>query len=122
MAKCELCKAQDAIWALQYIGDPKPSFTFLGNHYRGFALKKLCDKCKERVGLYHEFQDHIYELTGAACNIATIRGVVEHDWMVDPQWDDENSYWTWIENTPRGEVAYKIASHLGLDVKEGETQ
>lgn len=47
MAKCQLCKRDEAIWAMQYIGEDTPTFTTLGSHYRGFRVTKVCDDCKE---------------------------------------------------------------------------
>ena len=49
MRKCERCEQRPAEWALQYIGDDRPTFTTLGSHYRGFRLTKLCDLCKEAL-------------------------------------------------------------------------
>jgi len=49
--KCQRCKKQEAVWAMQVIpgNDGVPSFTLLGNHYRGSPVVKVCDDCKERV-------------------------------------------------------------------------
>ena len=53
--KCQLCKINEAEWAMQFIGEDKPTFSFLGSHYRGFAVTKVCDECKEReLGKYQQ--------------------------------------------------------------------
>lgn len=47
MAKCQVCKKNEAIWAAQFIGEDVPTFSTLGSHYRGFPVVKVCDICKE---------------------------------------------------------------------------
>lgn len=49
MTKCQICKTNEAAWALQYIGDPEPTFSRLGSHYRGFHVTKVCDDCRARA-------------------------------------------------------------------------
>jgi len=44
---CDSCKERLAEWAVQYVGDDKPSVTTLGSHYRGFRVLRLCEACKE---------------------------------------------------------------------------
>lgn len=46
--RCQVCKADEALWARQYIGEDTPTYTTLGSHYRGFPVVKVCDKCKEQ--------------------------------------------------------------------------
>lgn len=46
MIKCKICKKNEAVWAMQYIGENKPSFYTLGWHIRGFLVVKICDDCK----------------------------------------------------------------------------
>lgn len=48
--KCQLCKAP-ALWSWQPFGpDESPlSFAVPGNHYRGFAVVKVCDECKASI-------------------------------------------------------------------------
>ena len=48
MPRCQLCLQNEAMWAMQYVGDDKPTFTLLGSHYRGFRVVKVCDACKEK--------------------------------------------------------------------------
>lgn len=48
MATCQICKTNEAIWAAQYIEGDEPTFSFLGSHYRGFKMVKVCDECKEK--------------------------------------------------------------------------
>lgn len=40
--KCKYCK-NEAIWAMQFIAEAKPSFYALGWHIRGFSVTKVCD-------------------------------------------------------------------------------
>ena len=49
MAKCRVCKQEEAIWAMQYIGEDVPTFSRIGSHYRGFGVVKLCDNCKKAI-------------------------------------------------------------------------
>lgn len=44
---CKICGQNEAIWAMQYIGEETPTFSSLGWHYRGFPVTKVCDICKE---------------------------------------------------------------------------
>lgn len=44
--KCQLCKFNPAVHAMQYVADDAPSFYALGSHIRGFAVTKVCDACK----------------------------------------------------------------------------
>lgn len=46
MTKCQLCKRTEADWAMQFIGEERPTFTTLGSHYRGFAVTKVCSDCQ----------------------------------------------------------------------------
>jgi len=46
---CQICKAGEALWALQYVGENTPTFSTLGSHYRGFAVTKVCDGCKDEM-------------------------------------------------------------------------
>jgi hypothetical protein len=47
MVKCQLCRLNEALWAMQYI-DGEFTFTLLGSHYRGSRVVKVCDACKEK--------------------------------------------------------------------------
>ena len=49
MAKCKLCKTNEAEWAMQYIGEDTPSFYTLGSHIRGFRVTKVCGVCREKI-------------------------------------------------------------------------
>ena len=46
---CQICKAGEALWAMQYVGEAAPTFTTLGSHYRGFPVTKVCDGCKAEM-------------------------------------------------------------------------
>jgi hypothetical protein len=69
MAKCRVCRNDEATWAFQPFGpsDTPDSFTLLGNHYRGFAVIKVCDECKRafQVGnaLVFTFKYVLYKIT-----------------------------------------------------------
>jgi len=45
-AKCQICKKNEAVYAMQYIAEEKPSFYRLGSHIRGFLVIKVCDNCR----------------------------------------------------------------------------
>lgn len=45
MSKCQICKQNEATWAMQFVGEDHPSFSFLGWHYRGFKVTKVCGDC-----------------------------------------------------------------------------
>ena len=51
MAKCKLCREREAEWAWQPFGPDEEvaSFSFLGSHYRGFPVIKVCDPCKQDI-------------------------------------------------------------------------
>jgi hypothetical protein len=47
---CTQCNERPAIWALQYVGDDRPTLTTLGSHYRGWRIvARLCSECAEEV-------------------------------------------------------------------------
>lgn len=46
MTKCQLCKQNEAEWAMQFVAEDTPSFSALGSHYRGFTVEKVCDHCR----------------------------------------------------------------------------
>jgi UDP-galactopyranose mutase len=46
-AKCQYCKQNEAEWAMQFVVEDTPTFTVLGNHYRGFTVTKVCGKCQQ---------------------------------------------------------------------------
>lgn len=49
-AKCECCKAEEAIYALQFVASDDPTFSTLGSHVRGFpVVAKVGDKCAELI-------------------------------------------------------------------------
>ena len=60
--KCEICKNETAIYAMQYIAEDKPSFYTLGYHIRGFWVVKICDTCKTDIqkGLIIYTPDKVY--------------------------------------------------------------
>lgn len=47
MRKCKYTKGcqNEAIWAMQFIGEDKPSFYAFGWHIRGFKVTPVCDDC-----------------------------------------------------------------------------
>lgn len=47
--KCEMCKRNEATFALQYIGDDTPQYYFLGHHIRGFRVQRICQPCADVV-------------------------------------------------------------------------
>lgn len=51
MSKCNICRENESSWAWQPFGpnDTPDCFALLGNHYRGFAVVKVCDDCKDKV-------------------------------------------------------------------------
>ena len=49
MRNCERCKEREAVFAVQYVGDDKPSVSLLGSHYRGFRVTRLCEECKDAI-------------------------------------------------------------------------
>ena len=53
--KCQVCKQNEAVWAMQYVASDVPSFTRLGSHYRGFHVTKVCDACREEYKHPHTF-------------------------------------------------------------------
>lgn len=42
---------KDATWVAQWMNGPDnpPMFTFVGSHFRGFSMVKMCSTCKEKV-------------------------------------------------------------------------
>lgn len=46
MTKCQICRFDQAEWAMQFVGEDRPTFTTPGNHYRGFRVTKVCDGCR----------------------------------------------------------------------------
>ena len=46
--KCRVCKIDEALYAWQPFGPQHDAncFSFLGAHYRGFMLIKICGSCK----------------------------------------------------------------------------
>ena len=48
--KCTRCKKAEAVYAVQYIGEDKPSFYILGWHIRGFkVVDKVCQACVDKI-------------------------------------------------------------------------
>ncbi|MFA5636866.1 MAG: hypothetical protein WC977_13295 [Anaerovoracaceae bacterium] len=47
--KCAICKTEEACYAMQYIGEDRPSFYRLGWHIRGFSVTKVCEKCADKI-------------------------------------------------------------------------
>lgn len=47
--KCQLCKSNDALYAMQFVGEDRPSFYRFGYHIRGFKVTKVCEPCKEKA-------------------------------------------------------------------------
>jgi hypothetical protein len=81
MAKCQVLKDQEAVWAWQPFGiadDPRETFTLLGSHYRGFPVIKVSDSAKARIQAGEEIHfvynkrvytvrgDGVYEVTFGA--------------------------------------------------------
>lgn len=61
--KCQTCHRHIAQWAWQPCGPDdniRAAFTFLGEHYRGFQVVKVCDECKDRIksGNHVEWRYH----------------------------------------------------------------
>ena len=50
MRKCRYTKdcKNVATWAMQFIGEDKPTLYVLGWHARGFTVNPVCDECKEK--------------------------------------------------------------------------
>ena len=47
---CDRCKQAEAIYAVQYIGEDKPSFYTLGWHTRGFRIvARVCQACADKI-------------------------------------------------------------------------
>ena len=46
--KCQVCRKNEPVWAMQYIADDKPTFYKLGYHIRGFGLLRICDDCRKK--------------------------------------------------------------------------
>jgi hypothetical protein len=70
--KCQICKHDVAEWVWQPFGpelDMSQAFTLLGCHYRGYAMVKVCDPCKESIQLMPDVEvavkikDHYYLIT-----------------------------------------------------------
>lgn len=48
--KCTRCKQNEAVYAMQHIGEDKPSFYALGWHVRGFkVVAKVCQACADKI-------------------------------------------------------------------------
>jgi len=48
MRKCKICKTNEAVYVMQYIGSSEPSFYFPGSHIRGFSTTAVCEECAEK--------------------------------------------------------------------------
>ena len=66
MMKCQVCKRNEAIWAMQYIGEDRPTFSTLGSHYRGFKVTKVCDECKEIEEVQPWVQEQVRQMLALA--------------------------------------------------------
>ncbi len=55
--KCQLCRQRPAEWAMQYLGEDRPTFYRLGWHARGFKVVKVCEQCRQAERAKHE-SDH----------------------------------------------------------------
>lgn len=72
MSKCVSCKINEAEWAFQPFGpDEKFSVSLLGWHYRGFAVIKLCNDCKDELvdhnGFEFDYQGNHYIMDDGEC-------------------------------------------------------
>ena len=59
IAKCQICKEQEAEWAWQPFGpstDSSECMAFLGSHIRGFVVIKVCEDCKENITKGHAME------------------------------------------------------------------
>lgn len=45
MRKCKLCKSEEAVYAMQWIDNKKPSFHPLGEHVPGFSVIPVGHVC-----------------------------------------------------------------------------
>ena len=69
MTKCRICREDEETWAWQPFGpsDTPNSFTLPGNHYRGFAVIKVCDDCKRLFqagnALVFKYKHVLYKIT-----------------------------------------------------------
>ena len=54
-SNCQICEDNEAVWAMQFIGEDKPTFYVLGWHIRGFRVTKVCDGCKQTREI-HEWE------------------------------------------------------------------
>jgi len=48
MRKCKICKTNESVYVMQYIGSDEPSFYFPGSHIRGFSTTPVCEECAEK--------------------------------------------------------------------------
>ena len=47
---CEICKAQEAVYAVQCVADEEPTLSTLGSHYRGFPIvARVCGDCGDKI-------------------------------------------------------------------------
>lgn len=52
--KCTICHEQDAVYAVQYVADDRPTAYTLGSHIRGFEIvAKVCSSCWEKNRRHH---------------------------------------------------------------------
>jgi len=51
MSTCQMCHEVEAVWAWQPFGpsDDLSEMAFIGNHYRGFAVIKICNQCRLQI-------------------------------------------------------------------------
>lgn len=47
MVKCEVCDKAEAVYGVQFVSEPSPTFSLLGHHYRGCKMLKVCDQCRD---------------------------------------------------------------------------
>ncbi len=70
LEKCQICKIDKVEWAWQPFGPAEDAFlfTFLGSHYRGFAIIKVCNDCRniiqknEPIDFYYQGHHYIGNL------------------------------------------------------------
>lgn len=78
--KCQTCNIDEPTWAWQPFG-PHPtgdSFQFLGSHYRGFPVIKVCVDCKKNLqnGAPMEFNHKQQRYIGNTLDIKSVPNYV----------------------------------------------
>ncbi len=59
---CDECKQAEAIYAMQFVGEERPTFSRLGWHYRGFRIiAQVCGACSAKIendAIYQRIREH----------------------------------------------------------------